>query len=153
MIDMGMTWQNHGTPFNRRSPPGDEYLLSKNSNRSGVDRAPNALTQFNIGIKGNEELVPGWAFIFDLEAGFDSYSLRLANGPGAIAQNAGASLTSQTLNTDSSRAGQFYNSVGYLGVTSATYGTLTLFRQNSLTLDVVFAYDPLLGVAEAPRCF
>jgi len=47
------------------------------------------------------------------------------------------------LNTDSSRAGQFYNSVGYLGVTSATYGALTLFRQNSLTLDLVFAYDPL----------
>jgi hypothetical protein len=37
MIDMGMTWQSHGTPFNGRSPPGDEYLLSKNSGRC---RAP-----------------------------------------------------------------------------------------------------------------
>ena len=33
--------------------------------------------------------------------------------------------------------------VGYLGVSSPTYGTLTLFRQNSLTLDGVVAYDPL----------
>jgi predicted porin len=32
--------------------------------------------------------------------------------------------------------------VGYLGV-SSPYGTLTVFRQNSLTLDAVFAYDPM----------
>jgi predicted porin len=142
-IDMGVTWQNHGTPFNRISPPGDEYLLSKNSNRSGFHAAPNGLSQSAIGIKGNEEIVPGWAFVFDLEAAFDPYSLRLANGPGSIAQNAGVPLTGQSSNTDSSRAGQFYNSAGYLGVTSPTYGALTLFRQNSLTLDGVIAYDPL----------
>jgi predicted porin len=34
--------------------------------------------------------------------------------------------------------------VGYLGV-SSPYGTLTVFRQNSLTLDAVFAYDPMGG--------
>src|ERR1700739_4512090 len=52
-------------------------------------------------------------------------------------------LPSQTPSPDPSRAGQFYNSVGYLGVSSPTYGTLTFFRQNTLTLDGVFAYDPL----------
>ena len=31
---------------------------------------------------------------------------------------------------------------GYVGVSSPTYGTLTVFRQNSLTLDAVFDYDP-----------
>src|SRR5260370_20581783 len=142
-IDMGGTWQTHGTPFNDKSPPGDAYLLPKNSNRSGFHRAPNQLTQSNIGIKGNEEFLPGWVLVFDLEAGFDPYSLKFANGPGSIAQNAGVPLNRQTSNTDSSRAGQFYNSIGYLGVSSPTYGTLTLFRQNSLTLDGVFAYDPL----------
>src|SRR6266404_4013092 len=77
-IDMGGTWQTHGTPFNDKSPPGVEYLLSKNSNRSGLHRGPNQLTQSNIGIKGNEEFLPGWAFVFDLEAGFDPYSLKFA---------------------------------------------------------------------------
>ena len=44
--------------------------------------------------------------------------------------------------SDSSRAGQWYNGQGYVGVSSPTYGTLTVFRQNSLTPDAVFDYDP-----------
>ena len=144
-IDAGMTWQSHGTPFNGTSPIGKEYLISKNSNRALWGVAPNALSQSNIGIKGNEPFAPGWAFVFDLQAGFDPYSLQLANGPGSVAQNAGVPLTSQNSNANSSRAGQFYNSVGYLGVSSPTYGTLTVFRQNALTLDGVLAYDPMGG--------
>jgi predicted porin len=62
-----------------------------------------------------------------------------------MASNIGVPLPSQSTNADSSRAGQFYNSVGYLGVRSDTYGTLTVFRQNSLTLDGVPAYDPMGG--------
>jgi hypothetical protein len=52
-VDMGVTWQSRGTPFGSQSPPGDEYILSKNSNRSGFRRAPNQLTQSSIGIKGD----------------------------------------------------------------------------------------------------
>jgi predicted porin len=144
-VDTGVTWQSHGTPFNRTAHVGEEYLISKNSNRALWGLAPNALSQSVIGIKGNEEFAPGWAFVFDLEAGFDLYSLQLANGLGSVAQNAGVPLTSQNSNADSSRAGQFYNSVGYVGVSSPTYGTLTVFRQNSLTLDGVVAYDPMGG--------
>jgi len=142
-IDMGVTWQSHGTPFNGTSLTGQEYLISKNSNRALWGLAPNALSQSNIGIKGNEPIAPGWAFVFDLEAGFDPYSLQFANGPGSVAQNAGIPLTNQSSNADSNRAGQFYNSVGYLGISSPTYGTLTVFRQNALTTDAVAAYDPM----------
>ncbi|SEF10711.1 Outer membrane protein (porin) [Rhizobiales bacterium GAS191] len=141
-IDAGVTWRSHGAPFNGTSAVGEDYLIQKYSNRALWGLAPNALTQSNIGIKGNEPFAPGWAFIFDLQAGFDPYSLRLANGPRSVAQNAGVPLTSQNSYADSSRAGQFYNSVGYLGI-SSPYGTLTVFRQNSLTLDAVFAYDPM----------
>jgi predicted porin len=141
-IDGGVTWRSHGAPFNGTSAVGVDYLVQKYSNRPRWDQAPNGLSQSNIGIKGNEPFAPGWAFIFDLQAGFDPYSLQLANGPHSVAQNAGVPLTSQSSGADSSRAGQFYNSVGYLGV-SSPYGTLTVFRQNSLTLDAVFAYDPM----------
>jgi predicted porin len=141
-IDGGVTWRSHGAPFNGTSAPGVDYLIQKYSNRPRWDLAPNGLSQSNIGIKGKEPLAAGWAFIFDLQAGFDPYSLHFANGPHSVAQNAGIPLTSQDSGADSSRAGQFYNSVGYLGV-SSPYGTLTVFRQNSLTLDAVFAYDPM----------
>ena len=141
-IDAGVAWQNHGVPFNGTSAVGLEYLISKNSSRALWSIAPNGLSQSNIGIKGNEPLAQGWAFVFDLQYGFDPYSLHAANGPLSVAENAGIPLTSQDSNADSSRAGQFYNSVGYLGI-SSPYGTVTVFRQNSLTLDAVFAYDPM----------
>ena len=142
-IDVGGGWLSHGTPFSGTSAPGQDYLIQKNSNRARWGLAPNGMSQSNIGIKGNETIAPGWAFVFDLEAGFDPYSLRLADGPRSIAQNINVPLTSQNALADSSRAGQFYNSLGYLGVSSPTYGTLTVFRQNSLTLDGVLAYDPM----------
>jgi len=141
-IDGGVSWRSHGAPFNGTSAPGVDYLVQKYSRGPRWDLGPNGLTQSNIGIKGKEPLAPGWDFVFDLQAGFDPYSLHFANGPHSVAQNAGVPLTSQDSNADSSRAGQFYNSVGYLGV-SSPYGTLTVFRQNSLTLDAVFAYDPM----------
>src|SRR5712675_2896322 len=141
-IDGGISWRSHGAPFNGTSAPGVDYLVQKYSRGPRWDLGPNGLTQSNIGIKGKEPLAPGWDFVFDLQAGFDPYSLHFANGPHSVAQNAGVPLTSQDSNADSSRAGQFYNSVGYLGV-SSPYGTLTVFRQNSLTLDAVFAYDPM----------
>jgi predicted porin len=141
-IDGGVTWLSHGAPFNGTSAVGADYLVQKYSNRAQWSLAPNGLSNSNIGIKGNEPFAPGWAFVFDLQAGFDPYSLQLSNGPRSVFQNAGVPLTGQNSGADSSRAGQFYNSVGYLGV-SSPYGTLTVFRQNSLTLDAVFAYDPM----------
>jgi predicted porin len=141
-IDGGVTWLSHGVPFNGTSSVGADYIIQKYSNRPQWSLAPNGLSNSNIGIKGNEPFAPGWAFIFDLQAGFDPYSLQFSNGPHSVNQNAGVPLTYQNAGADSSRAGQFYNSVGYLGV-SSPYGTLTVFRQNSLTLDAVFAYDPM----------
>jgi len=143
-IDGGVTWLSHGAPVNGTSAVGADYIIQKYSNRAQWGLAPNGLSNSNIGIKGNEPFAPGWAFIFDLQAGFDPYSLQLSNGPHSVVQNSGVPLTSQNTGADSSRAGQFYNSVGYLGV-SSPYGTLTVFRQNSLTLDAVFAYDPMGG--------
>src|SRR6202048_1303505 len=77
--------------------------------------------------------------------GFDPYSLRLSNGPGSLAANAGVPLNQQTADRDSSRAGQWYDGEGYVGVNSSTYGTLTVFRQYALSRDAAYDYDPLTG--------
>ena len=94
-IDAGVSWRSHGAPFNGSSAFGVDYLIQKYSRGPRWDLGPNALTNSNIGIKGNKPFAPGWAFIFDLQAGFDPYSLRFTNGPHSVAQNAGVPLTSQ----------------------------------------------------------
>ena len=144
-VDVGGGYQTHGAPFSPLYPSGASYLIQPMNRVAMWGLAPNGLSQSNIGVKINEPFAPGWSVIAQLEAGFDPYSLQLANGPGSLAANIGVPVTAQNTNSDSSRAGQFYNSVGYVGVSSDLYGTLTVFRQNSLTLDAVIAYDPMAG--------
>ena len=142
---MGLAYQSHGTPFNSAAPFGLEYLIQKNSNKVIWSVAPNGLSQSFIGVKATEPLAPGWSFVFNWQLGFDPYSLQLANGPLSQAQNDGVPLASQNTNGDSSRAGQWYNGALYAGVSSTTFGTVTVGRQNSLTLDGVNSYDPMGG--------
>jgi predicted porin len=144
-IDIGGGYETHGTPFNKDLHTGVEELVQKNSNRAQWLLTPNGLSQSNIGIKGTEFIAPGLNFVFDLNFGFDPYSLNAANGPKSVLDNNGVPLALQSSNADSSRAGQFYNGVGYGGLSSPTYGTLTVGRQNSLELDGVNAYDPMGG--------
>jgi predicted porin len=141
-IDAGVGWQSHGAPFDPRSAVGASYLIQKQNRSPMWGLAPNALTNSTIGIKGTEPIAGNLSVVFALDAGFDPYSLRFSNGPGSVAANAGVPQNQATAYSDSSRAGQWYNGVGYVGVSSPTYGTLTVFRQNSLTLDAVFDYDP-----------
>ena len=141
-IDLGAAYQSHGTPLNPNYGPGLEYLISKNSNKGLVSLAPNALSYSNIGLKGSEEVLPGLSAVFNVQATFNPTSGDLSNGPQALASNNGVALNKQTSNADSSHAGQIFDSAAYVGLSSATYGTLTVGRQNSLTLDGVINYDP-----------
>ena len=142
-VDMGVAWQSHGTAFNSAAPFGLEYLVQKNSNQARWSIAPNGLSQSFIGVKAAEPLAPGWTLVFNWNMGFDPYSLQLANGPKSQFENNGLPLALQNTNGDSSRAGQWYNGALFAGVSSTTFGTLTVGRQNSLTLDGVNTYDPM----------
>jgi predicted porin len=141
-IDVGGGWQSHGAPFDPLSAPGASYMIRKSNRSSLWGLAPNGLSQSTIGIKGTEPLGGSFSFVFAVDAGFDPYSFRLTNGPGSAAANAGVPLDQQTAWADSSRAGQWYNGQGYLGISSPTYGTLTVFRQNALTQDAFVDYNP-----------
>src|SRR6266404_3420901 len=137
-----LAWQSHGAAFDPKSAVGSSYLIQKQNRGSIWTLAPNALSNSFIGIKGIEPIGGNVSVVFDLDAGFDPYSLQFSNGPGSIAASNGIPQNLQGSYSDSSRAGQWYNGQGYVGVSSPTYGTLTVFRQNSLTLDAVFDYDP-----------
>jgi predicted porin len=145
-VDLGGGWESHGAPYNKNIITGVTELVMKQSRPTSMWlQTPGGLSQSNIGIKGREAIGSGLDFIFDLNLGFNPYSFTLANGPRSIFDNNGVPLALQSSNADSSRAGQFYNSVGYAGFSSPTYGTLTFGRQNSLELDGVNAYDPMGG--------
>ena len=144
-IDAGVAWQSHGAPFDPRSVPGASYMIQKQNRSPLWSLAPNALSNSSIGIKGTQPIGGDFSAVFALDAGFDPYSFRLSDGPGSIAANVGVPQNQQTAYADSSRAGQWYNGQGYVGVSSPIYGTLTVFRQNALTLDAVSDYDPFSG--------
>ena len=86
---------------------------------------------------------PGWSLVGTVEAGFDPFSGELASGQRSLVQNNGRALVLQGTNNNSSRNGQFDNSQGFIGVSNKTFGTLTVGRVNSLTLDGTVAYDPM----------
>ena len=142
VVDAGGGWQSHGAPWDKNSAVSASYLIQRQNNSALWSLAPNALSNSFIGIKGNEPIAKDLSVVFDLDAGFDPYSMRFSNGPGSDAENRGIPQNLQTAFADSSRAGQWYNGQGYVGLSSPTYGTLTAFRQNTLTLDAVFDYDP-----------
>src|ERR1700719_4486611 len=144
-VDAGGGWQSHGAPLDSRSAPGASYLIEKINRSSQWSLAPNALSTSTIGIKGTEPIGGTFSAVFAVDAGFDPYSLRLSNGPGSLAANAGVPLNQQTADRDSSRAGQWYNGEGYVGVNSSPYGTLTVFRQYALSRNAAYDYDPLSG--------
>jgi predicted porin len=146
-IDIGAGYQTHGVPFNGTYPNGAEQLIAKNSNGPRYTLIPNGLGQSYIGIKGNETISGNWSFVFNLQNGFDPYTLQRANGPKSLVQNNTNPLDAQSANGDSSRAGQLFNTVAYAGLSHSTYGMLTVGRQDSLVLDGLGNYD---AMAAAP---
>ena len=73
----------------------------------------------------------GWSLIGVVEVGFDPYSGMLINAPRSRADNNVNALANQTANYDSSPAGQWDNSQGFVGVSNPVYGRLTFGETNS----------------------
>ena len=144
-VDLGVAYQTHGVPLSATYGPGLEYLISKNSNRSLVSLAPNALSYSNVGLQGREPLLPGLSAVFNLQTSFLPSSGQLSNGPASLVQNNGVALGRQSAYGDSNRAGEALNAAAYAGLSSPRFGTITFGRQTALTSDGVVAYDPLFA--------
>lgn len=144
-IDVGAGYSSHGANLNPSFPQGVQELIQKFSNTAKYQLVPNGLSSSNVGINGKEEFAPGWSLVFDVNMGFDPYSLQLANGPRSMVENNNVTIGNQSANGDSSRAGQWDNQRAYVGLSNSTFGTLTVGRQFPFTLDVVSSYDPMGG--------
>jgi hypothetical protein len=143
-VDLGGTYQTHGTPFDPNFPTGASYFLNPTNRTAGFGLAPNGLSQSNVGVKIAEPVGGGWSFVANAQLAFDPYSLLLANAPQALQNAIGVPLNQQALPVDSSRWG-WLAAENYLGASSPVYGTLTFGRQNTPLTDGVNSYDPMGG--------
>jgi predicted porin len=143
-FDIGGGWVSHGT-----APNGVNYEGESLVNRAGTSSrfliAPNNLSQTGLGIKGKEEILPGWYAVFNASTGFNPQSGQLANIAASNTINNGLPRYAFSNPGDGSRAGQTFNDEIYAGVSSSTYGTLTFGRHRALGTDVMLNYDPAGG--------
>ncbi len=99
-VDMGGTYQTHGTPFDPNFPTGASYLLgagggSADGRKAGFGLGPNGMSQSNVGVKIIEPIAPGgWSFISQNELAFDPYSGLLSNAPQAMQNGIGLNAES-----------------------------------------------------------
>jgi predicted porin len=144
-IDIGYGYQTHGAPWDKTYGPSTLYMISKAGRQSIWEQAANGLSQSNIGIQIKEPLGQGWSLVGQLETAFDPYSMQFAGSEVSLHTNNGVPLALQTASGAGSSQGQFYNSLGFVGVSHDTWGTLTFMRQTDLMLDAIKSYDPMGG--------
>ena len=149
-FDMGISYNQHGSPFAALAGGPLQYMAEKASNGSFFGVAANQMSTSFIGLRGKQEIGDNLYAVFNLQTLFNPASGMNANGTGAIAQNNGLGQSPQ-LGTwansygDSSKAGQLFNNAAYFGISSPTYGTFTMGRQSALSSDLVVNYDALSG--------
>ncbi len=143
-FDTGVSYASHGAPLSGGFYAGDT-LMQKFYNKAQWNMAPSGLSQTTVGIKGEEELMPGWAGVFYASTGINPQSGQLANAPGAQIANNGTPLGNQSMNIDGTRGGQAFNDQLYAGVSSKTFGELTFGRHKTFSNDLLANYDPAGG--------
>jgi predicted porin len=144
-VDVGYAYQSNGVPLSSQLPGGLEYqsfTTTRNFAGSQSTVAESGLEQSKIGVRVVEPIVNDVNLVATAETGFNPLSGQLTDACGSIASNSGKAQGSQTANADSSRCGQAFNSVLNGGVSSPTYGSLTIGRHNSLQLAALAGYDP-----------
>jgi predicted porin len=148
-FDMGLSYNQHGNPYNAFAGGPLNFAIEKQSNGSYFGAAGNQMSTSFIGLRGKQEIGDNLYAVFNLQSLFNPGSGMSANGTASIVQNngLGGATTLGQANSygDSSKGGQLFNNAAYFGVSSPTYGTFTMGRQSALSSDLVVNYDALSG--------
>lgn len=157
IVDVGVQYMQHGAPFSDYFMASSSDIVQKFSNHSATGVTSSNLSQSRVGLMGIEPLgfgdVQG---VFRVETYFNPSTGNISDALKSITQNNGktnsatcATVTAtnggcQTTNLDSSIAGELFEQA-YVGLSSATYGSITFGRQNTLLADGISKYDPNNG--------
>ncbi len=140
-IDAGVGYVSHGLPENGQNYEG-ESLINKFTNKPYFGVAQNNLSQTTLGVKGEEQLLPGLAGVFMASTGINPQSGQLANMPGTLVSNQGLPRGAYSFSGDGGRGGQAFNDQLFAGLSSKTFGELTFGRHRPFSVDMVVGYDP-----------
>ncbi len=143
IVDVAVSHEQHGAPISQDWAQGELFLISKASNKSITTITNGGLSQSRLGVRGKESVNDDLDFIFNAEMGFNPISGKLSDGPASLINNNGVALANQKSGSDSSRAGQIFNGVAYVGFSSKPLGTLTAGRNSTYLLDTIGKYDPM----------
>src|ERR1700689_3923592 len=144
-VDVGYAYQSHGVPVSATLPGGLEYqafTTTRNFAGSQTTVAESGLEQSKIGIRVAEPIAGDVQLVATAETGFNPLSGQLTDACASLASNGPLAQGHQTANAARSRCGQAFNSQLNGGASSATFGTLTIGRHNSLQLAALAGYDP-----------
>jgi predicted porin len=143
IVDVGLQFDTHSAPFSDYFMASSADVVQKNSgNHTAFGLTSNNLSQSRVGLMGLEPLGAGdWYGVFRLETYFNPSSGDISDALKSLTQNNGRAATAQTVNIDSSIAGELF-SQAYAGVSSFTFGSLTFGRQNTVLADGIAKYDP-----------
>jgi predicted porin len=144
VIDIGLQYEDHGAPFSDSHPAGSNNIVQKYSRQSAFGATPSNMGQSRVGLQGAEPLVADLQAIFRIETFFNPQSGQISDAQKSMVANNGRSAATQTVNLNSSVAGQAFQSA-YAGLSSTTFGTVTFGRQLTLMADGVNKYDPNYG--------
>ena len=100
--------------------------------------------QSRVGLQGAEPLVGDLRATFKIETFFNPQSGHISDAQKSMASNNGRNAATQTVNLNSSVAGQPFQSA-FVGVSSKSFGAVTYGRQLTLVADGVNKYDPNYG--------
>ena len=143
VVDVAVSHEQHGAPISQDWAQSELFLISKASNKSITTITNGGLSQSRLGVRGKESVNDDLDFIFNAEMGFNPVSGKLSDGPASLVNNNGVALANQKSGSDSSRAGQLFNGVAYVGFSSKPLGTLTAGRNSTYLLDTIGKYDPM----------
>lgn len=146
-LNLGATYQTNGAPHDNLYSNGITYFPQKMNNGGKFQAASDPFGPSILGLQVLEPLGGGFSFVAQLEASVDPLSGALANNPGSLRDAVGVPLGQARGVSDGSINGQFYNSLGFFGFSSDTFGTVTLLRQGTLMRDATITYDPIPSYA------
>jgi GBP family porin len=118
-------------------------------NATVASKVPNSVTGLinggmqgsRFGFRGSEDLGDGAKAFFTLESGFNIEDGATSNAAAALAAN---SPTASSVVYNSSQDGQLFNRQAFVGLSSATLGSIAFGRQYNTIYDVVANYDPVM---------